>query len=111
MFFNFLVNLNTADYIQISILIALVWYSWETHQLKKWQKKQIQLSILELEMKRKRDMSEGHSFSMKSGVFPSIIRNIYELGKFDPKELYSPAFHQPLTRLGKLIKKLKNIKK
>lgn len=40
---GFIIRLNTADYIQIAIFIALVWYSIETHLLRMWQKKQAQI--------------------------------------------------------------------
>lgn len=102
---NFFKNFTIADTIQFSIFIALIWYSWETHRLKKWQKKQVLLTILELEMQRKKNLKEGCAFDT-GGLFPKIIREIYELGKFDPKELYSPAHHQPLTLRKKILEKV-----
>ena len=29
---------------------AIVWYSWETRELRKWQKRQAQLSVIHMEM-------------------------------------------------------------
>jgi hypothetical protein len=105
---KFIKQLKIADWIQILILFAIAWYSWETHLLKKWQKKQVQLTILGLEMQRKKNLKEGHAFDT-GGLFPNIIRKIYELGKFDPKELYSPAHHYPLTFLKKIFEKIAKI--
>lgn len=107
MFKEFIKEFKIADWIQICILFAIGWYSWETHLLKKWQKKQVQLTILGLEMQRKKNFKEGHAFDT-GGLFPQIIRKIYELGKFDPKEFYSPAHHYPLTFFKKIFGKIKN---
>ena len=106
--FDFIINLTIADGIQIFIFVILFWYSWETRQLRKWQKKQAQLTILSLDMQRVKSSSENHFNPTPYGEkFPLIIRKIYELGEFDPKVLYSRAFHQPLSFLGKASQKLK----
>lgn len=104
--FDTLGRLNTPDYIQIAILIALVWYSLETHGLRKWQKKLTQLQILQLDMQRIKTQADNiHTNPTPYGEsFPIIIRKIYELGKFDPKVLYSRAFHYPLTLFQKISK-------
>lgn len=98
MFLDIIEQLRIADYIQIAIFFALLWYSWETHQLREWQKKQAQLTLLGLDMQRVKNHSENRGNPTPYGeAFPMIIRKIYEQGKFNPKVLYSPAFHQPLT--------------
>lgn len=95
---GFIIRLNTADYIQIAIFIALVWYSIETHLLRMWQKKQAQITLLSLDMQRVKNGAETCSNPTPYGKpFPTIVREIYELGKFDPKILYSQAFHQPIS--------------
>lgn len=33
-------------------LIAILWYSWETRELRKWQRRQAQLSVIHMEMNR-----------------------------------------------------------
>ena len=33
-------------------LAAIIWYSWETRELRKWQKRQAQLSLIHMEMNR-----------------------------------------------------------
>jgi len=110
--FNFLNKLSIADYIQISIFITLFWYSWETRQLRKWQKKQAQLTILGLDMQRVKTHSEGRINPAPYGEkFPIIIRKIYELGEFDPKIMYSPMFHQPLNIYQKSVIKIKALLK
>lgn len=105
---DFIKNLSVADYIQISIFVVLFWYSWETRQLRKWQKRQAQLTILDLDMQRVRHSSvSGGNPTPYGEKFPIIIRKIYELGKFDPKVLYSPAFHNPLSFSQKVLQKIK----
>lgn len=107
LFINRIMNmfsLNTADYIQIAIFCALLWYSIESHFLRKWQKKQVQLTILDLDMRRVKAHAETPQFNLSpyGEDFPIIVRKIYELGKFDPKILYSRAFHQPLSFMQKV---------
>ncbi|HBX16162.1 MAG TPA: hypothetical protein DEF57_02555 [Candidatus Magasanikbacteria bacterium] len=107
---NFLENLTVADYIQISIFVVLFWYSWETHQLRKWQKRQAQLTVLDLDMQRVRHGATSRTNPTPySEPLPLIIRNIYERGKFDPKILYSRAYHQPLSFTQKVLQKLVNL--
>lgn len=104
---NFLKNFSVPDFIQICIFIALLWYSWETSQLRKWQKKQAQLTVLGLDMQRIRNHHDTGSNPTPYGEEISVIvRKIYELGKFDAKVLY--ANKEPLTFFGKKMKKVKN---
>jgi len=105
---HLLKNLTVADYIQISIFVVLFWYSWETHQLRKWQKRQAQLTVLDLDMQRVRHGATSRTNPTPYGEpFPIIIRKIYERGEFDPKVLYSRAYHQPLSSTQKVLQKLK----
>ncbi len=104
-------NFTIADYIQISILLALLWYSLETRQLKKWQKKLTQLQILQIDMERVKNQASGCGNPTPYGEdFPIIIRKIYELGKFNPKVLYSRGFHHPITRFDKIKHWIINLK-
>lgn len=104
MIVDFIARLNIADYIQIAIFIALVWYSIETHLLRKWQKKQAQITLLSLDMQRVKNGAETRSNPTPYGKpFPIIVREIYELGKFDSKTLYSRAFHYPISLKQKII--------
>lgn len=94
-------NLTRSDWIQIALVIVVIWYSIETYRLRKEQKKAVYLQLLDMEM---RDKSGGY----KSRVnYPLMVREIIELGKFDVKKLYSPAYHQPLKTLDKIRKWLK----
>ena len=99
-------KLGIADYIQIFIFINLFWYSWETRQLRKWQKRQVQLSILEMDMQRVQNTHNQGNPTPYAEPFPFIIRKIYETGNFDPKILYSKVFHQPLTWNSRLRNKI-----
>jgi len=99
-------NLHVPDYIQIIIALAIIWYSIETHFLRKWQKKQVQLSILDMDIQRIRNQQElrGNVTPYRES-FPMIIRDIYERGKFDVKILYSKNWHKPIG----FKQKIKNI--
>lgn len=102
-------NLSVGDYIQFAILIALLWYSRETYLLRKWQKKQVQLTLLNLDMQRVKNQADLQGNPTPYGKdFPIIMREIYELGKFDLKILYSRAFHRPISTRQKFILWLKN---
>jgi hypothetical protein len=110
--YEFIINLSIADCIQILIFCALFWYSWETRQLRKWQKRQVQLTILDLDMQRVRSAYENRGNPTPYGEkFPIIIRKIYELGKFNPKVLYCNGFHSPLNLTQKIAQKIKIILK
>jgi len=107
---NIINNFTIGDCIQIFILVALVWYSIETRQLRKWQKRQAQLTILELDMKRVETVATQRFNPAPYGEdFPMIIRKIYELGKFNPKTLYSRGFHKPLTFFAKTLEWIKKL--
>lgn len=89
-------NLTMSDWIQIILVIVVIWYSVETYRLRKEQKKAVYLQLLDMEM---RDKNGGY----KSRVnYPLMVREIIELGKFDVKKLYSPAYHQPLKISDKI---------
>ena len=96
-------QLHPSDWILLFTFFAIVWYSWETRQLRKWQQKQVQLSIVDLDMQRVRSNAEGRGNPTPYGeAFPIIMRKIYDSGNFDPKVLYSPTYHQPLTLTGRI---------
>ncbi len=100
---------NIADYIQIAILFALIWYSIETRLLRIWQKKQLQAFLFAMELERRRENNRSHGLRAPNiNEFPIILRKIYETGKFDLKELYSPAHHKPLLLRHKIWKWIKN---
>ena len=107
---GFIDKLTMADIIQILIFVALFWYSLETRLLRKWQKKQVQLTILNLDMQRVKSTTEQRGNPTPYGEkFPIIIRKIYELGKFNPKVLYSRAFHQPISFGQKSAARIKSL--
>lgn len=109
MFSKIISQLEISDYIQITILAALVWYSIETHLLRSWQKKQVQLSVFDIELERIRKTAESNGLRIPSvRDFPIILRKIYEIGEFNLKELYSPAYHQPLSLGQKIYIFIKN---
>lgn len=94
-------NLTKSDWIQIALVIVVMWYSIETYRLRREQKKAVYLQLLDMEM---RDKNGGYKARVK---YPLMVREIIELGKFDVKKLYSPAYHQPLKILDKIRKWLK----
>jgi len=87
-----------TDWILFFTFIVLFWYSVETHFLRKWQKKQVQLSIFNAEVQR--FMNHGNLGGL-SFRFPLILRKIYELGKLDLRELYSDK--QPIKLRDKFF--------
>lgn len=106
---NFITELKIPDFIQLAILVGLIWYSIETHFLRKWQKKQLQLAILSLDMQRIRDSIELPGNTTPYGEkFPIIIRKIYELGKFDLKFLYCEGFRGPISVSQKIMARFNN---
>lgn len=91
-------NFTISDWIQITLVLVVTWYSVETYRLRKEQKKAVYLQLLDMEMRNK---NGGY----KSRVnYPLIVREIIELGKFDVKKLYSPAYHKPLKISDKIRK-------
>jgi hypothetical protein len=61
-------------------------------------------------MQRVKGSAENHFNPTPYGEdFPIIIRKIYEIGEFDPKVLYSRAFHRPLNFSQKVLLKLKSL--
>jgi hypothetical protein len=88
-------------------LLAIIWYSWETWQLRKWQKRSLQMSIVDLATKIKIANQE----SIRSGAgqsayvtrdFPETLRKIYEEGRFDLSDIYI------IHRSGNMWKKFYN---
>lgn len=90
-------GLSKTDWILFFTLIVLSWYSLETHFLRRWQKKQVQLSILNAEIDRFKNHSNLGGLSFK---IPVILRKIYELEKLDLRELYIDK--NPLKRRDKI---------
>lgn len=99
---NLIKGLKISDWIQIAIVFVLIWYSIETHLLRKEQKKSVYLYLLDMEM---RDKGGGYKVRVK---YPYIVRKIIEQGKFDVKRLYSLAYHKPLKIRDKILKWIKN---
>lgn len=94
-------NLVNSDIILLATFIALMWYSKETYELRKAQniankeqKKQLYLNLVEIEM---RDKDAAYKTRIK---YPLIIRKIIEKGEFDPKTLYSEAWHEDIPGLS-----------
>ena len=98
------VNLNASDKILFVTFLAILWYSWETRQLRKWQIKQVQLTLLDLHLSRQIADEDHHSrrFFPFGEDYVRNLREIMELGKFDAKTLFSSSFHYPLTRRAKV---------
>ncbi len=87
-----------ADIIQIAIFCAIVIYTWETHTLREWQQKQVQLTILNMEMDRR-----GKDAIIPS-YYPKAVLEIYHDAYFDPNEMYSPIYRIPLNFVQKIKK-------
>ena len=83
--YEWLSEFSKSDWILSATLIVLIWYSIETHLLRSWQKKQVQLAIFNAEVYRFKNHQNLGGLSFK---FPMILRKIYELGKLDLRELY-----------------------
>jgi hypothetical protein len=49
-------QIMTTEILTLIVLLltlgAIVWYSWEIRELRKWQKRQAQLSVIHMEMNR-----------------------------------------------------------
>ncbi len=82
MLLRFIKQLTIADWIQIFILCALIWYSIETHLLRKEQKRLTYLNILQLYFDRR-----GPN-AITSSNYPNWIRRIIKYGSFNVDELY-----------------------
>lgn len=93
---------SRSDWILFLTFVVLFWYSVETHLLRQWQKKQVQLSLFNAEVYRFVNHGNLGGLSFK---FPMILRKIYELGKLDLRELYSDK--QPIRRWDKFLEWLK----
>mgnify|MGYP001604482525 CR=1 len=106
-------NFDRSDLILLMTFLAIVWYSWETRQLRKWQKKQAQLTLLSLHTQRQVASAEHHgrNFLPSGEDYARTVREIMEQGKFDPKLLFTPAFRDPITvgaKLWALLVRLRN---
>lgn len=99
-----------SDIILIFTFFALVWYSFETRALRQWQKKQVQSAMFNLDIQRVMHHAEHPEIRMPYGKpFPLIMREIYELGEFDLKDLYSSTYHDPLVKKNSMWNKIKTI--
>lgn len=99
---NFFKAFNRSDWILFVTLVAIIWYSWETHFLRKWQKKQAQATLVNLVMQA----SINHEkLGNLHTLYPKPIREIYELGKLDLRDFFSDK--RPLTVIDKLKAKFK----
>lgn len=82
---HFFSSLSSSDWILFFTLLAVIWYSYETRRLRKWQKLQVLLTIF---FKQTDDWDSG----MKSRTrFPEQLQCIIRDGKYDPRWAYSPA--------------------
>jgi len=99
---NWFDQLKPSDWILLLTFLAIVWYSIETHFLRKWQKKQAQAALVNLVMQA----SINHDkLGNLHSLYPKPLRKIYELGKLDLRDFF--ADKQPLTFIDKLRSKLK----
>ena len=83
--------MTLSDWILLLTFFAIVWYSWETRQLRKWQRLQALLSIF---FEQTKDWDSGMKVRTK---YPLKIREIVETNKYDPKWAYSKNWHQPVV--------------
>lgn len=107
--FCFFTKLSISDWILLFTLLAIIWYSIETHLLRKWQKKITQLSIVDLEVRIKIAQQEalrnGHGQSPRvTSNYPETIRKIYQESKLDLEDLYS--FPERQNWLKRIFSKL-----
>ena len=78
-------------------LLAIIWYSIETVRLRRWQVKQVQLSILDLHQRILMHQNEMfiQNASMDRNIggerIANILNQIYKHGKLEIKDLYSPG--------------------
>jgi hypothetical protein len=98
---GFMVSL--ADTIQIGIFCALIFYTWETRKLRKWQQKQVQLTILNMELDRR-----GNDALIPS-YYPKVVLEIYRDGCFDPNEMFTSIHRLPPRNWTRVEKWLKSI--
>ena len=89
----------------LATLIAIIWYSFETYQLRKSQKLQILLNIF---FEQTKDWDNGMKVRTK---FPEQLQYIIRDKKYDPRWAYSPARHIPDSWFSRLLKKVKFITK
>lgn len=100
--FNFFKAFSGSDWILSASLVVIIWYSWETHLLRKWQKKQAQATLVNLVMQA----SINHDkLGNLHSLYPRPIREIYELGKLDLRDFFSDK--RPLKFTDKLKAKFK----
>lgn len=91
-------TVSVADIILFITFLAILWYSLETRWLRQWQTRQVQATLLMLDMQRVIHHAEHPSIRMPyKESFPIIMRKIYELGEFDIKDLYSSTYHGSIT--------------
>lgn len=96
-------SLSSSDWILVATFLAIVWYTLETRQLRKWQKLQTLLSVFF-------EQTKDWDSAMKARTqYPNKFREIVETGRYDPKWAYSPAYHHPITWKGKLLQKIKSL--
>ena len=89
-------------------LAAIIWSSYETRELRKWQIKNVQMSIINLQtnikIAQQKSLNEGNPVSpYVTNNFGETIRKIYEEGKLDLKDIYSLPDRN--TYWHKIIKK------
>lgn len=84
---------NITEFILFMTLLAIIWYSLETRWLRKWQKRSVQMSILELIT----DINKWNKESLRTGfghtAYPTsnlgeTLRKIYEDGELDLSDIY-----------------------
>ncbi len=95
-------GLSASDWILLVTFLAIVWYSWETRQLRRWQKLQVLLTIF---FEQTEDWDSGMRVRTK---YPSKLQEIVLKHKYDPKWAYSTNWHLKSFK-EKCIEKIKKI--
>ncbi len=84
---------SVSDWILFLTFLAIIWYSWETRKLREWQKRNLQMSILDLAVRIKiagqESLRAGHGqTAYVTKNFPETLRKIYEEGRLDLQDFY-----------------------
>ncbi len=90
-------SFSKSDLILLATFCAIVWYTIETHRLRKWQQKNVQILILDL--RQRILMHQNEMFNKNAQVdrninneeIANIMNDILKYGKFDIQKLYAPG--------------------
>jgi hypothetical protein len=83
---NWFLSLDNSDKILLLTLLVIAWNSLETHLLRKWQKKQVQASLFQIEIDRFRNHPTLGGLSFR---IPDILKRIYKQSRFNIDVLYA----------------------